>query len=386
MDTDILIVGAGPAGLATAATLIERGRRPELIERAGEVAASWRSHYERLHLHTVKSHSALPGRAFPARFPRYVPRQGVVDYLDDYAAHFGIAPRFGTEAVAIRRAGTVWQTTLSTGEPIASRCVVVGTGANIRPVVPSFEGEGAFGGEILHSGVYRTGAAFRDWRVLVVGMGNTGAEIALDLHEHGAQTSISARSPVNIVHRDVLGRPTQLTSMALGRLPRAWGDALAGWLRDLTVGDLRPHGLRTPATSPLADLRERGRTPVIDVGVLKRIRSGEITVYPGIERLTRGGVRFVDGREADFDVVIAATGYRCGIAALFPDLDVPADAGGLPTELVGRGPLAGVYFVGFDTRQPGGLLRTIARQAVAVAADIDRAAPAPAPARRQSTA
>ncbi len=378
MDTDILVVGAGPAGLAVAAALIAQGHRPTVIEKGAQVGASWRAHYERLHLHTVKEHSALPGMPFPAADPRYVPRQRVVDYLDAYAARAGIAPRFGVEASAIVPAeGGGWRTTTRDGEEIRSRVVVVTTGANNVPFVPDIAGQEGFSGEIVHSRSYRNAAPFKGRRVLVVGMGNTGAEIALDLAEQGVAVALSVRSPVNIVYRDVLGRPTQKTTLLLWRLPTALGDVLARWLCDVTVGDLARYGLRRSAISPLRELREHGHTPVIDVGTLGRIKAGAIAVYPGIRRLEASGAQFVDGRSAPFDAIILATGYRSGIAALFPQSAVPLDENGLPNQPVGRGALAGAYFVGFDMRQPG-TLRTIAGEAGIVANAIGAAPPGPA--------
>ena len=367
MHTDTLVIGAGPAGLAVSGCLVQRGLRPQVIERARNVGASWLDHYERLHLHTVKELSALPGRPFPASAPRYVPRAQVAAYLASYAAHHRIQPHFGEQAVEIVPQGAGWQTLTSTGQRFESTSVVVATGANHSPLLPSFEGQRDFAGRILHSRDYRDAAPFAGQRVLVVGMGNTGAEIALDLVEHGVQASLSVRSPVNIVRRDVLGRPTQRTAMALARLPPKWGDVAGRLLRDLTVGDLRRWGIATPAESPLRQLREHGKTPVIDVGTLARIKSGDIVVHPGIERFTTRGARFIDGQEAAFDAVIFATGYRPEVQSLFPQTPLPLDSRGLPRETRGTGPLRGVYFIGFDIRQPGGLLRTIAAQAIGVA-------------------
>jgi cation diffusion facilitator CzcD-associated flavoprotein CzcO len=376
MDTEVVVVGAGPAGLAVAATLKSKGRRPLVIEKSTQVGASWRNHYGRLHLHTVKALSALPGLPFPDAAPRYVPRQGVVDYLVAYAAQAGVEPCFGEEATAIvRDAAGRWRTSTRSGRTFASDAVVVTTGANNHPFAPTIDGEERFrpGGRIVHSRDYRDATPFAGERVLVVGMGNTGAEIALDLAEHGVAVALSVRSPVNIVRRDVLGRPTQQTSIMLARLPTPIGDALARLLCDVTVGDIGRYGLPRSRVSPLRQLREQGRTPVIDVGTLARIKSGEIAVFPGIRRLVAGGAEFVDGRTAKFDAIVLATGYRAGVAALFPGRPVPVDESGLPTRLAGTGELDGVFFVGFDLRQAGGLLRTIAQQALSVAERIGAA-------------
>ena len=370
MDSDAVVVGAGPAGLAAAACLIQRGLRPLVLERSTALAAAWRAHYERLHLHTVKTHSALPGLPFPDGAPRYVSRQGVVDYLEAYAAQHRIEPRLGEAVEAIVPADGGWQLSTVAGRVYSAPAVVVATGANNRPNRPAFAGEEVFMGRILHSGDYRNPQPFIGQRVLVVGMGNTGAEIALDLAEHRVKAALSVRSPLNIVYRDVLGRPTQLTSMALARLPNAWGDAIARLLCTLTVGDTSRYGLQRSPMSPLRQLREHGRTPVIDVGTLARIKAGEIAVHPGIERFTPNGVRFVDGQEAAFDAVVLATGYAAGIERLFPQTPVPLDRSGMPADVVGRDELDGAYFVGFDLRQPGGLLRTIGLQAQQVAAEI----------------
>jgi cation diffusion facilitator CzcD-associated flavoprotein CzcO len=375
LDTAVLVIGAGPAGLATTACLMDHGIAPEVIERGGAVGESWRGHYRRLHLHTVKEHSALPRRAFPAAYPRYVARDQVVDYLADYAAHFRIAPRFGEEATALERlADGRWRTVCRSGLQVTSRAVVLATGANNRPHEPAYPGQAQYRGRIVHSRAYSEPAPYAGQRVLVVGMGNTGAEIALDLAQAGADVTLSVRSPVNMVLRDVLGRPTQVTAMLLARLPRRVAFAIARRFRDWTIGDLRPYGLRMPEASPLQQLMEEGRTPVIDIGTLRLVRERRIAVRPGIDAYTERGVRFSDGRDEGFDAVILATGYRPDVQRLFPHAEVPLDERELPRDVIGSGGLAGVYFVGFDIRQPGGLLRTIGLQAQQAAAAIAAAA------------
>jgi hypothetical protein len=173
-----------------------------------------------------------------------------------------------------------------------------------------------------------------------------------------------------MVLRDVLGRPTQVTAMMLARLPRRIAFGIAGKFRDWTIGDLRPYGLRTPRASPLQQLMEEGRTPVIDIGTLRLVKERRIAVRPGLDAFTAEGVRFTDGRSEAFDAVILATGYRADVHKLFAHAHVPLDERELPRDVIGTGELAGIHFVGFDLRQPGGLLRTIGEQAQEVAAAI----------------
>ncbi|WP_427911388.1 flavin-containing monooxygenase [Ramlibacter sp. MMS24-I3-19] len=366
----VLVIGAGPAGLAVAGCLAQRGVRAEVIERGEAVGTSWRNHYRRLHLHTVKQHSALPHLPFPREFPRYVPREQVVEYLAQYARRFDVRPAFGEEAEAITRVDGGWQTRCRSGRTFVTDAVVMATGANQRPQMPQFRGQATYRGRILHSEAYRDAQPFAGQRVLVVGMGNTGAEIALDLAQNGAAATLSVRSPVNVVRRDVLGRPVQVTSMLLSRLPSRIADAIALKFRQWTIGDLRPYGIEMPAISPLRQLREQGRTPVIDIGTIALVRSGQIAVRPGIEAFTEEGVRFRDGRQERFDAVILATGYHADVAGLFRPVQVPVDDKGLPMRVSGTGELAGVYFVGYDIRQAGGVLRTIGLQAQSVARQI----------------
>jgi cation diffusion facilitator CzcD-associated flavoprotein CzcO len=206
--------------------------------------------------------------------------------------------------------------------------------------------------------------------VLVVGIGNSGAEIALDLAQHGVSVALSVRSPQNIVYRDVLGVPVQLTAMLLSRLPPAWGDTVSSVMRDMTVGDLRRWGILTSALSPMRQVREYGRSPLLDIGTVACIRRGEIGVHAGIARFLPHGLVFADGSEAAFDAVIFATGYQPQLEQLFPDHPLTLDVDGLPSQDIGAGTHAGLYFVGFDTHSPRGMLHRIAQQAQHVASVI----------------
>ena len=370
IDSPTLIIGAGPSGLAVAGRLREAGQSFVVIEKSDQVADSWRNHYDRLHLHTVKQLSHLPGAPFPKEFPTYVPKADLAAYYDDYSRRVGIEPRFGSEVASVRRHDTGWLTTTTSGEEFSSRCVVFATGVNRLPHRPTYPGMESFTGVVIHSRDYRNPTRFSGQSVLVVGMGNTGAEIALDLSEHNVDSTISVRSPVNIVPRDVLGRPTQLTARVLARLPDALGDQVGVLLRRLTVGNLEEYGITTPELPPAAQLRIQGKTPVIDVGTLEAIKAGRIRVRPGIERLAGGSVAFTDGTTSDFDAIILATGYRARVEDFLEDSEGLLDANGVPAECVGTGKFVGLHFVGFDNYQPGGILGTVIDESAKVVKSI----------------
>jgi cation diffusion facilitator CzcD-associated flavoprotein CzcO len=368
---DVLVLGAGPSGLAVGACLRTRGVRFDILERADAVAHTWRNHYERLHLHTVKQYSALPHMPWAEHVPMYPARADVLAYLDAYAERFNLAPRFGETVTRVRRVDGAWQVDHTTGSARA-RAVVIATGYNRTPNIPTWPGQELFTGEVMHSRAYRNGKAWRGKRALVVGAGNSGAEIALDLWEWGAQVALCIRHPVHVVPRDVWGIPAQVNSLrVMSRLPIAVADRLSIAMLDRIVGDLRPWGIERPALGPIAQLERHGRVPLIDVGTLALIKQRHLTVVPGITRFEAQHVTFDDTRSLPFDVVVLATGYRAAIDDFLDDAARHLDARGLPYQHGVESDAPGLYFIGY--RNPvTGALHDIAREAARVADHIAR--------------
>jgi indole-3-pyruvate monooxygenase len=354
-EIDSLVIGAGPAGLAAAACLRERGRPFAIVEQAACVGSTWRRHYDRLHLHTDRDHSALPYFDFPGGTARYPSRDQVVTYLDQYAEHFGLAPRFDTQVTSVRCADSGWITTTTAGL-YRSRHVIVATGHNAVPHVPRWPGQEDFRGRIVHSSEYRNGAPFRDQRVLVVGLGNSGGEIAIDLLEHGAHVAIAVRNAVNVVPREIFGLPVSAIASALGRLPVQVADRLAAPLIRLTIGDIERLGLRKLPYGPITQLRQTGRVPLIDIGTIELIRGGRIELLDGLRSMSAADISFARGATCRFDAVVLATGFR---PALERFLQIPAS------------PPPGLHLCGFRI-SPVGMLHEIAAEAQRIAADIDR--------------
>lgn len=344
--TSVAVVGAGPAGLAVGACLRRASVDFVILEKAQHVASSWRRHYERLHLHTVKQLSSLPYLPFPTRYPRYVPRHLVIEYLEIYTETFELKPRFGEAVSAIRRTGSGW-TVESTSSAIEASHVVIASGFNAEPVMPDVPGLATFKGRVLHSADYANAQPFAGLSVLVVGMGNTGAEIALDLCENNARATISLRDGVHIAPRDLFGIPIQIAAtLATKVLPISVNDAIFPFVLDLALGYPARYGLKRPKEGILRQIARSSKIPVLDVGTVRKVAEGAIKIAPGVSAVTENGVLFEGGRAGDFDAIIFATGYR-------PNYRDFLDAGGSSD---------GLHFVGFKNPVTG-LLREIAHEA-----------------------
>src|SRR6266550_4123549 len=361
-NPDAIIVGAGPAGLACAVTMRAAGLNVTVFEKADSVGSVWRRHYDRLHLHTDRNRSGLPGMVMPPSYPLYPSREQVVEYLESYAARFDIQPVFNSEVACIRRDSTQWRADLTRGS-IAAPVAVIATGIADAPYRPTWPGSDVYQGAVLHSSEYRNAEPYAGMRVLVVGFGNSGGEIALDLANAGIDVALAVRSPVQILSRDLLGFPILAWAILYRRLPARLVDFVNAPILRLAIGPIEKLGLRRAAKGPRQMVEEDGRIPLIDVGTLDRIRDGSIKICSGIDRLTPDGVVFADATSQKFDAIILATGFRPDLRQLIPDVEDVFDRHGMPlvTGRATRSP--GLFFCG-QIASPTGQLREIGLEAL----------------------
>jgi cation diffusion facilitator CzcD-associated flavoprotein CzcO len=340
----IVVIGGGSAGLAAAAALQRAGERVVVLERSA-VGSVWSSRYDRLHLHTVRWLSSLPGSKMPRSYGKWPSRDAVANYLRDYAKRQQLDVRCGVEVTGLKATENGWSVKTSAEELPATR-VVVATGLSNMPFLPHWTGE--LGGTIVHSADYRNGERYRGKRVLVAGAGNSGAEIAVDLVEHGAASVLlSVRTPPAIVRRDTMGIPSQLLGIASAHLPTPVVDAIAASIRRIAIPNLEPYGLPAPAKPYSTFLRKR-TLPILDVGIVAAVRAGTIRVVSALERFEPGFAILADGSREQIDSVVAATGYRSGLERLVGDLGVLDDKGDpLVTGAEEHPNAPGLHFVGY---------------------------------------
>ncbi|XP_050130342.1 probable indole-3-pyruvate monooxygenase YUCCA3 isoform X2 [Malus sylvestris] len=363
-----VIVGAGPSGLAVADC----------------IASLWQKRtYDRLKLHLPKQFCQLPNFPFPKDFPEYPTKNQFINYLESYAQHFDISPNFNETVQSAKYDETFghWRvkTSISTSDSNPSafaeveyicRWLVVATGENSEKIVPEFEGLEEFKGNVVHACDYKSGLAYRGKQVLVVGCGNSGMEVSLDLCNHNASPSMVVRGSVHVLPREIFGKSTfELAVLLMKWLPLWLADKILLMLTWLLFGNLQKYGLKRPSLGPLELKNISGKTPVLDIGALKKIRSGEIKVVPGISRFSHDRVKLVDGQILEIDSVVLATGYRSNVPSwlkeneFFSREGIPKNA--FPNGWKGN---AGLYAVGFTRRGLSGA----SLDAIGVSQDISK--------------
>jgi putative flavoprotein involved in K+ transport len=360
-----LIVGAGAAGLAVAATLKERGVESDVLERADAIGSSWAGRYDSLQLHTIRWLSGLPGRPIPRKYGAWVARDDVVRYLRDYAAANGVRPEFGVEVTRVDRDGDAWLVETSHGSRRTSN-VVMATSFTRQPYLPDWASDPDGKPPLVHSSLYRNPEAYRGQNVLVVGAGNSASEIAVDLARAGVGVSMSVRTPPNIVRRDTLGVPSQLIGITLRRVPERVMNPLTRGLRRLSVPDLSEYGLPAPAGDGFTQFLRTKTVPILDHGFVQEVKAGRIRIVAAVRSREGGTVELSDGTSVNPDSIIAATGYRPGLEPIVGHLGV-LDEQGTPrvhgAKTLQSAP--GLYFAGIEVLLAG-LLREIGIEAKAI--------------------
>lgn len=368
----VVIIGAGPAGIAAAVSLSDLGVESLVVDRGDQVGASWRSRYHRLRLNTGRQFSHLPKRPYPKGTPVFPTRDDVVAHLEAHATGRGIELRLGTRVErVVRRKPTGWGVVTPHGI-IGAAHVVIATGYAHTPFLPDWPGAGSFDGEVLHSALYRNPAPFVGKRVVVVGAGSSGMEIAHDVATGGAaKVWLSVRTPPNIMPRQgPFGLPGDVVSTPLFHLPARLADAISRRARLATFGDLTEFGLPIPEEGPFSRAHRLHVAPsLVDPEVIDAIRDRSIEVVPVLTAFDTGSAVLADGTRRDVDVVIAATGYRCGLESLvghlgvLTDDGVPRVGGDVPAE-------SGLWFLGLLSRPS--LIGYVSRQATRMAGRIAR--------------
>jgi cation diffusion facilitator CzcD-associated flavoprotein CzcO len=328
MDSDVLIIGAGTAGLIAAYELLKRGIRPQIIDEAEEVASSWRRRHDQLHLNSYRKYSSLPGAPLPRRYGAYVRRDDFISYLEEFAANLKQPVRFGICARKIRRNGNEsWLVDTDQGA-ISARHVIVATGPERQPYMPEWPGQETFQGEFIHSAEFRHADDYIGKKVLIVGPGNSGVDIGNHLSEVAIGPSwVSIRNGPTIVPAYVFGISAHIPFMWLRPLPIKVQDFMTAMLGRVFLGDLRKYGLPAPPAGAVTRNRDEGVIFGIDNGFVKALKAGRFTVVPEIKSFSERAVHLIDGRTIEPDAVICATGYLPGLESLVGHLEVLNERG-----------------------------------------------------------
>jgi cation diffusion facilitator CzcD-associated flavoprotein CzcO len=345
-DDRLCVIGAGAAGLGTMEVLARRGIAFDCFEQTDRVGGHWHTDYESLHLITSRDLSGFAGHPMPADYPVYPSRDQMRAYLEGFADSTGVRAhvQFGVRVERVEPLGVAgrdgWRVATSDGRTRDYAGVLACNGHLWDPNLPTYPGE--FTGRQIHSGAYRSLDDIEGTRVLTVGAGNSGCDLAVDVANGRLQSTISIRRGQMFQPKAVFGRP-RAELRWLGKLPIGINERIARAISDVVIGPARAYrGLPEPATRNLNE-----QPPVVSNLLPYWIQHGRIDVVPGIARLDGDTVHFVDGTSREFDTILWATGFKVTLPFLADDAirwrdGVPLRTAGL-TLPVGA---ENLYFVG----------------------------------------
>ena len=311
------VIGVGSSGIAALKALAERGIPVDCFEKSDRVGGNWvfantngmSSAYRSLHTNTSRERMAYSDFPMPRSYPDYPHHTQIARYFDDYARRFGLLDRITFETGvehASRADDGVWTVTLDTGESRRYDALLVANGHHWDPRWPEPSYPGRFDGAEMHSHHFVDAAGFRDSNVLVVGMGNSAMDIAVESSFVARRTMLSARRSAHVLPKYALGRPIDQIGVSplTPLVPFPVRQALFRAIYRLVVGRVERYGLPSP------DHRLLESHPTLSADFLGRVAQGEVAWKPGIESLAADRVRFVDGSIEPVDVIVWCTGYK----------------------------------------------------------------------------
>jgi cation diffusion facilitator CzcD-associated flavoprotein CzcO len=368
-DPDVVVIGAGPAGLAVARQLEHRhGVRPLVLDRAAAPAISWRKRYDNFRLNTNGYLSHLPGQRIPLGAGRWPTKDDMVSYFDRYVRRQNIALQLGCEVSRVDVVAGKWQVETASG-PIRASAVVLATGNYRTPTVPPWPGVNSFDGELVHSGDFRNAWPYRGRDVLVVGPGNSGADISVQLADAGARhVWLAVRTPPHLVRRAMGPIPSDVFLELFARVPAGTVDPVVGRLNRLLWGDLSSLGFGTPPMGLKATVEQRGRIPTLADELVDRVRAGRVKVVGAVSAIENGCVLLADGASVAPDVIIAATGFSPDLDGLVGHLGV-LDEDGNPRGGFASHLRSGLFAIGYGI-PPNAPLRAIRLNATPLAREV----------------
>ena len=313
------VIGAGSSGLAAAKNLIEQGVTVDVLERNGEVGGNWcyGQPNSRVYAstHTISSKRLTEYNDFkmPGHFPNFPHHSQIFSYLQAYARQFGLYDliEFNTSVESAEPEGPLWRVTLTGGESRQYAGVVVANGHNWDPRWPDFPGH--FDGLVMHSAQYKTADVLRGRRVMVVGAGNTGCDIAVEAATHAECVFHSLRRGYYFVPKFLFGRPSDIVGEELLRLrlPERLRRFIVRTVLRLAVGRVDRYGLPAPDHALFAT------HPIVNSQLPYYVAHGRVQPKPDVAELLGDRVRFTDGSIESVDLIVYATGYKIS----FPFLD-----------------------------------------------------------------
>lgn len=361
------IIGAGSSGLVAAKTLHENGVEFDWFEMGSGIGGNWRYNndngrsaaYDSLHIDTSKDRMAYADFPMPKTFPSYLHHKQVLEYFERYVEYFGLAPliTFKTTVKHVEPLPNggykVNMVNLDTGikKTATYGSVLVCNGHHWRPKMPVLSGE--FGGEMFHSRHYRSPDNFKGKNVLILGVGNSGVDIACDAASVATNIFLASRRGAHVIPRYLLGRPTdQWTTPFFSRFPFNVQRLLFSLVVWLSRGRQLSYGMPVPPNPILTE------HPTLSTELLPLIRAGKVKIKPAVERFNGAEVIFVDGSREMIDVFICATGYQISFPFLNKNLvSVTENRVGLYGKVV-HPDHPGLYFIGLI--QPLGAIMPLA--------------------------